>query len=285
MPKVNKVGVIGSGVMGSGITQLCAQGGYPVVMVGLDDSSLSSGMSAIRTTIGRLVTRQQMTEDTSNDLIGRIQTSTSMDSIKDCDIIIEAIWERLDAKKEVFRKLGELCRSDAILASDTATLPVTELASAAHLPQRVIGIHLLSPAPLSKVVEIVPGQFTDDDTLVSTREFCTLLGVTTVVVKDSPGFVINRILAASMLEAARLLEAGVASKEDIDTCMTLGAGSPVGPIRLMDLVGLDQFLDLSNNLHSMLTDPKYKPPSILIDLVAEGKLGRKSGEGFYQWKP
>ena len=270
--------------MGSGIVQTCAQAGYPTVMVGRSSESIARAMKAIESGLGRQVERSQITPEARQEVLSRIRTAYDVSALRDCDVIIEAIVENLETKKELFQRLDKLCPPATILASDTATLPIIEIAKATQHPDRVVGMHILSPAPASKMVEVVRSDLSGKDSVERARAFCESLGKSVVVVKDSPGFIINRLLAPYLLEAVRLLEQGLASRDDIDTCMKLGAGYPVGPLRLLDLVGLDEFHDLASSLRRLLDDPKFEPPRLLTEMVENGKWGRKKGEGFYNWK-
>ena len=283
MDGFRRVGVVGTGIMGSGISQTCAQAGYATVMYGRQPECISRAMAAIEKGLSRLVQRDQISEQAESDAIGRIETTTDFNAVVGCDLIIEAVVEDLEVKRDLFRRLDSLCTPGTILASDTATLPIMELARATDRPDKVVGLHILSPAPSSKTVEVVRSELCSHETVEKVTAFCQSLGKSAVVVKDSPGFIINRLLAPYLLEAVRLVEQGVASKEDIDTCMSLGCGYPVGPLRLLDLVGLDQFTDLASSLHQSLGDPKYQPPRLLEGMVEKGQLGRKSGQGFYRW--
>ena len=283
MSTFSTVGIVGTGVMGSGIVQTCIQAGYPTVMMGRSPESINRAMTNIENGLSRLVQREQISEQDKSDAIGRIETTLELDTLQKCDIVIETIVEDLEVKRELFRKLDAICTPDTILASDTATLPIIEIARATNRPDRVVGLHVLIPAPSSKMVEMVRSELTSQDTLDSARAFCESLGKTVVTCSDSPGFIINRLLAPYLLEAVRIVEQGVASKEDIDTCMQLGTGYPMGPLRLLDNVGLDQFHDLASSLHRLLNDPKYDPPRLLTEMIEKGHLGRKSGQGFYAW--
>ena len=278
-----RIGVVGTGTMGSGIVQTCAQAGYATVMVGTEPLLVSQAMASIEKALSRLVDRGQVTQQAQRESMGRIEATTDLDVMAGCDMVIEAVVEDLEVKRDVFRRLDGICPPDTILASDTATLPILELARATSRPEKVVGLHILSPAPSSKAVEVVRGELSSTETVERATAFCQSLGKTGVVVKDSPGFVINRLLAPYLLEAVRLVEQGVASEEDIDSCMSLGCGHPVGPLRLLDLVGLDQFSDLAGSLHRQLGDPKYQVPRLLEEKVRRGELGRKSGQGFYRW--
>ncbi len=284
MNRFRRVCVVGTGVMGSGIVQNCAQAGYPTVMLGRRVESINRAMTAINKGLSRLVERERITEQAKNDALGQIETTLDFDAVRDCDIVIEAIVEDMEVKSDLFRRLDTLCPPETILASDTATLPILELARATERPDKVVGLHILSPAPSSKVVEVIRSEMCSEETIEKAKAFCESLGKAVVVVRDSPGFIINRLLAPYLLEAVRLVEQGVASKEDIDTCMKMGCSHPVGPLTLLDLVGLDEFHDLASSLHKLIDDPKYQPPRLLGDMVEKGLLGRKSGEGFYSWR-
>ena len=283
MDKFRRICVIGTGIMGSGIAQTCAQAGYPTLMIGRRDESISRGIASIKAGLDRLAKRDRISEEAKRAALGRIGTTTDISSVKECDLVIEAVIEDLSVKIDLFRQIDSLCPPCTTIASDTATLPIADLAKATERPDRVLGLHILSPAPGSKIVEVVRSELCSDQTIEKAIAFCESLGKSAVVVKDSPGFIINRLLAPYLLEAVRLLEQGVASKEDIDTCMKVGCGYPVGPLTLLDLVGLDEFYDLAASLRRLLDDTKYEPPRMLREMVGKGLLGRKSGEGFYQW--
>ena len=283
MNTFNKVGIVGTGVMGSGIVQICIQTGHATIMVGRRTESIDRAMALINKGLNKLVERGQISEQDRGDAVGRLETTLELDALRECDIVIETIVEDLEVKRNLFKQLDAICPPDTILATDTATLPIAEIAGATSRPDRVVGLHILIPAPASKMVEMVRGELSSQDTLDRAKAFCESLGKTVVTCSDSPGFIINRLLAPYLLEAVRLVEQGVASNEDIDTCMQLGTGYPMGPLRLLDNVGLDQFHDLASSLHRLLNDPKYTPPRLLTDMVEKGHLGRKSGQGFYAW--
>ena len=270
--------------MGRGITQTCSLSGYDTVLIARGPEELPRAMADIQASLSRQVERGRLTEQAKDEALARIEATVNFDAAQGCDIVIEAIMENLNVKRDIFRRLDRLCSPETILASDTATLPIEALARATGRPDKVVGLHILSPAPASKVVELVRTELCSEATVERAQAFCESLGKTVVVVQDSPGFIINRLLVPGLLEAVRLLEQGVATKEDIDTCMQLGCGHPVGPLRLLDLVGLDQFLDLATSLNSLLGDPKYEPPRLLQQMVEKGLLGQKSGRGFYHWR-
>jgi 3-hydroxybutyryl-CoA dehydrogenase len=278
------IGVIGSGVMGAGIVQTCIQSGYDTIMSGRNTESIYRATSNIKAGLSKMVERGKMSQAESEQALARIDPVVGFDSLGKCDIVIEAVVEDLEVKKDLFRKLDKLCPAKTILASDTATLPIIEIAKATNRPEKVLGLHILIPAPLSKMVEMVRSEVSSEETLGKAKEFCESLGKIVVTCADSPGFIINRLLAPYLLEAVRLVEQNVASKEDIDACMQLGTGYPMGPLRLLDNVGLDQFHDLASSLCTLLKDKKFEPPALLTQMVTDGRLGRKSGHGFYDWK-
>ena len=283
MDTFHKICVVGTGVMGAGISQTCAQAGYSTVMLGQTSKDVERAMAVIERELGRLVERERISDGDRRETLSRINTGVDFAAATECDLVIEAVVENLEVKKDVFKRLDSVCNPDTVLASDTATLPILELANATGRPDKVIGLHMLSPVPSSKVVELIRTGLSSEETIEKARAFCESLGKAVVKVKDSPGFIINRLLAPYLLEAVRALEQDVASKEEIDASMNLGCGHPVGPLRLLDLVGLDQFHNLASSLYRLLNDPKYKPPDLLTQMVQKGLLGRKSGEGFYQW--
>lgn len=284
METFKTIGVIGTGVMGSGIVQTCIQSGYETIMSGRSTESIDRATSNIKAGLSKLVERGKISQAESEQALARINPIVGLDSLEKCDIVIETIVEDLEIKKDLFRKLDQICPPSTILASDTATLPIIEIAKATNRPEKVLGLHILIPAPASKMVEMVRSEVSSEETLSEAKKFCESLGKTVVTCSDSPGFIINRLLAPYLLEAVRLVEQNVASKEDIDTCMQLGTGYPMGPLRLLDNVGLDQFHDLASSLYKLLKDKKFEPPALLTQMVTDGHLGRKSGHGFYEWK-
>lgn len=282
--KIKKVGVVGTGVMGGGVTQLCAMTGYDTVMYGRSESSINRAMKGITSSLTKYyVAKGKITDADKDAMLARIKTTTVLEDLADCDIIIEAIIEDLQIKRELFAKLDDICIKAEILASDTAGLPVTKIAEATKKPERVVGIHLLSPVPQSKALELIRPSYCTDEIFDVAREFCVSFGKEVIEAKDVPGFIINRLLTPFVLDAVRLLEEGVASKEDIDKIMKTGAGHPVGPIQLLDLAGLDNYCNLADNLYQALKDEKLIVPESMRKLVKEGHFGRKTGKGFYDW--
>ncbi len=281
---IKKVGVVGTGVMGSGAAQLCAESGYQTVMRGRTSESLARAMKTIQSTLDKQVARGKTTAQQKEAALGRLKTTTGLEDLADCDIVIECIVEDLEQKRRLFGELDRICPAHSVLASDTATLPIVRIATATKRPERVVGMHILSPAPASKALELVRSVLSSDETVETARRFGESLGKKVIMAKDTPGFIINRLLAPYLLDAIRVYEAGTAPKEDIDQAMALGCGHPLGPLSLVDAVGLDQFCDLADALYEAFRDPRFSPPPLLRQMVAAGYLGRKSGRGFYEYK-
>lgn len=281
--QISKVGVVGTGVMGSGTAQLCAESGYQTVMRGRTAESLARGMKAIHSTLDKQVTRGKTSPQQREAALGLLKTTTRLEDLAGCDIVVECIVEDLEEKRRLFAELDRICPECAVLASDTATLPIVRIATATKRPERVVGMHILSPAPASKALELVRSVLSSDEAVEAARKFGESLGKKVIMARDTPGFIINRLLAPYLLDAIRVYEAGTAPKEDIDQAMALGCGHPLGPLSLVDAVGLDQFCDLADALYEAFKDPRFNPPPLLRQMVAAGRLGRKSGRGFYEY--
>ena len=280
---IRKVGVVGAGTMGNGIAQVFAASGYPVVMRDVGQAQVDRGMGAITKSLGKLVEKGKIGQDEADAAIGRITPTVELADMRDCDLVVEAIFENYEAKAAVFRELDALLGPDAILASNTSSIDITRLASASVRPEHFIGMHFFNPVPIMALVEIIRGMATSDETYAAVRDLAERLGKTPVEVRDYPGFVSNRVLMPMINEAVFALHEGVASKEDIDTVMKLGMNHPMGPLTLADFIGLDVCLDILNVLYDGFKDPKYRPCPLLVKMVQAGKLGRKSGEGFYKY--
>jgi 3-hydroxybutyryl-CoA dehydrogenase len=281
--EIGKVGVVGCGIMGSGIAQLCAQNGYAVFISELKERFLNQGLVAIDKNLEKLVRGGKLTREEKENSVARIQGTTGLDHLEACDLVIEAVTEDLDLKQNVFKSLDEVCRPETILATNTSVLPVIEMARATSRPGRVVGAHFLTPPPVIKLLEVVKSAATSSETLAKIRRFGESLGKKIVISEDRPGFIVNRILTGILFNAVRLLEEGVATKEDIDTAMEEGLGLPMGAFKLLDLIGMDTVLLGSSAMFAELNDPQYFCPLTIRRMVAAGILGRKAGKGFYQY--
>jgi 3-hydroxybutyryl-CoA dehydrogenase len=280
---VNKLLVAGAGQMGAGIVQVSAVAGIDVVMIDVADEFIARGMAGIEKGLGRLVEKGRMEAADRDAALARVTTSTDMAAGADADLFIEAAPEAMEIKQGLFERAASLLRPDAIIATNTSSLSVSALAAFVTEPGRFVGIHFFNPVPMMALVEVVRGEQTGDSTLAAARAFAEAVGKTPIMVKDSPGFVANRILFPMINEAANAFSEGVASAEDIDTGMKLGANWPMGPLALADLVGLDTTQAIIESLERELDDPKYKPAAVFGELIAAGKLGRKSGAGFFDY--
>lgn len=280
---IQKVGVLGSGTMGSGISQVVASSGHRVVLCDLGESQLQGAQRAIESSLERLVAKQKLSSEEKDAALERIETSTSVDALADADLVIEAVTENLDVKVPIFQRLDEICSPDAILASNTSSLSLTRLASSTNRADRVIGMHFFNPVPIMRLVELIRALQTSDSTYQIVSDFTIALGKEPVSVKDSPGFVVNRMLVPMINEAVFVLYEGLAGAEQIDTAMKLGASHPIGPLALADMIGTDVCLFVMEILHRELGDSKYRPCPLLKQMVDAGRLGRKSGQGFFRY--
>ena len=280
---MKKIGVLGTGTMGAGIIQVLAQNGYEVVLRARRQTSVDKGIAAIEKNLDRLIAKEKMTADEKAVIMGRIQGSTDIAIIKDADLVIEAATEDMEAKKALFAELNELCKPETIIATNTSSLSITEIASATKRADKVIGMHFFNPVPMMKLVEIIKGLATSEETKNTIVKLTEALGKTPVQVEEAPGFVVNRILVPMINEAIGILADGVAKAEDIDEAMKLGANHPMGPLALGDLIGLDVCLAIMEVLYTEFGDTKYRPHPLLRKMVRAGKLGRKSGVGFFDY--
>lgn len=280
---IQKVMVIGAGQMGSGIAQVCAQAGYDVTLNDLKGEFVERGLSSIEKNLARAVEKGRMSADEKDQTTGRLSSSTDLQDAKGVDLIIEAAVENMDIKKTIFAQLDEIAPEHTMLATNTSSLPITEIAAATNRPQQVIGMHFMNPVPVMKLVEIIRGLATSDEVYAAIEDMTNKLQKTPVEVEDFPGFVANRILMPMINEAVYTLYEGVASKEDIDSVMKLGMNHPMGPLTLADFIGLDTCLYIMETLHEGFGDDKYRPCPLLRKYVKAGWLGRKTGRGFYEY--
>ena len=280
---MEKIAVIGAGQMGNGITQVAACAGYDVIMIDIKEEFTAKGLATIEKSLSKLVSKERMTQQESDNALANISTSTSREDCRDVDLVIEAVPEILDLKLTIFKELDSICQPDCILASNTSSISISEIASATNRPDKVIGMHFMNPVPIMKLVEIINGSKTSESTNQKIVSAAEKMGKIALSCNDSPGFVSNRILCPMLNEAILTLQEGVAEPEAIDGIMKLGMNHPIGPLALSDLIGLDTVLHIMNVLHEGLGDDKYAPAELLISMVDEGKLGRKTGEGFYKY--
>ena len=282
--EIKRVGVVGCGLMGSGITQICAQSSYQVVVLEMNEELLNKGLASIGSFLARNVKKGRVSQAEKEAILARIKGTTSTKDFGDCDLVIEAVVENLDLKKKIFVELDKICPRHTILATNTSCLSIIDMAQATTRPEKVLGLHFFNPVPLMKLLEIVRTLATSDETLEVGKEFGKSIGKTTIIAPDTPGFIVNRLLMPFMNSAFRMLEAGLATKEDIDTGVKLGLGHPMGPLALADLVGMDTSLFIADAIYEELRDPLYAPPVILKKMVTAGWLGRKAGKGFYEYE-
>ncbi|MGP4112008.1 3-hydroxyacyl-CoA dehydrogenase family protein [Streptomyces sp. 4N509B] len=280
-----KLAVIGAGLMGSGIAQVAAVAGWDVVVRDITDAALSRGRDAIGASLGRFVAKGTLAEADAEAAMGRIATTTELEAAGDADLVVEAVFERLEVKRELFAALDGIVRDDAVLATNTSALPITSIAAATERPERVVGTHFFSPVPMMPLCELVRGLRTSDEALATAREFAESTGKTCVVVnRDVAGFVTTRLITALVNEAVRLHESGVASAEDIDAACRLGFGHAMGPLATADLTGVDVLMHATENIYAECRDEKFAPPELMRRMVDAGELGRKSGRGFYSYE-
>lgn len=281
---IKTVGVVGAGSMGSGIANLAAMSGFQVILRDIEEKYLQSGISRMEKFMAKSVARGKMTGEQKQETLARIRTTTDMNDMKEADIVIEAVIEDLELKKEVFRQLDEIVSENVILATNTSSMSITVIASATKRPERVAGLHFFNPAQIMKLVEVVRGYGTSDETVDELKEFSKALTKEPIEVKkDTPGFIVNRIMIPQFIEAIRLLEEGVASAEDIDKAVTLGLNYPMGPFTLQDYAGVDIGLHVMEYLKEEFNDDRFAPPLLIKQLVRAGRIGQKAGAGFYDY--
>ena len=282
--EIKKVGVVGCGTMGAGIVQVCAQSGYQVVVSEINDELLNKGLALINSVLTKSVDKGRISQQDKDSTLARIKGTTNTKDFHDCDLMIEAAIESMDLKKKIFAELDKICPSHTILASNTSSLSVTDIAMATRRPDKVLGLHFFNPVPVMKLMEIVKAITTSDDTFEVGKTFGESVGKTVVTVQDTPGFIVNRLVTPLILNAVRMLEAGVATREDIDTAITLGLNHPMGPLALADLIGVDVVFFIANTIYEEIKDPQYVSPTLMKKMITAGWLGRKTGKGFYEYK-
>ena len=280
---MEKIFVLGAGTMGAGIAQAFAQKGYEVIVRDIKDEFVDRGLGNIRKGLEKRVAIGKMTEEDKDAILSKISGTTDMNLAADCDLVVEAAVENMKIKQSIFAELDKICKPETVLASNTSSLSITEVAVATTRPDKVIGMHFFNPAPVMKLVEVIRGAATSDETFATVKALAEAIGKTPVEVKEAPGFVVNRILIPMINEAAFILQEGVASAEDIDTAMKLGANHPMGPLELGDLVGLDVCLAIMDVLYNETGDSKYRACTLLRKYVRAGWLGRKTGRGFHNY--
>ena len=281
--QVSSIGVVGAGQMGAGIAQVSACAGYSLTLVDIKADVIESGVSSIRSSLTRMVSKGKLDQKTSDEALDRIQTSLDLGALAECDLVVEAIPEVLDLKTSTFNRLDEICKPSAILASNTSSISINTIAASTSRPDRVIGMHFMNPVPIMKLVEVINGTHTTELVTSEVISVIEALGKTPLQCNDSPGFVSNRILCPMINEAIITLDEGVAEVDAIDGIMKLGMNHPIGPLALADLIGLDTVLNIMRVLHEGLEDEKYAPSPLLVSMVNEGKLGRKAKIGFYKY--
>ncbi|KTB47997.1 3-hydroxyacyl-CoA dehydrogenase [Dehalogenimonas alkenigignens] len=282
---IKKVGVVGfTGVMGAGIVQLCAQSGYAVVGFSRSPERMKKAMATIEKHLSRLVEKEKIAADERQAVLARIATADTMTALGDCDLVIESAVENMELKKSIFAEMDAVCRPDAILATNTSSLSIIDLAMATRRPNQVLGLHFFNPAPLMPLLEVVRTIATSDETLAAGKAFGESLGKTIIVARDAPGYIVNTLLIPYLLNAIRMLDRGQAAREDIDTAIKAGLNYPMGPLQVADYIGLDALLFIANIMYEESKEPQYAAPPLLKKMVTAGWLGRKSGKGFYEYR-
>jgi len=282
--EIKKVGVVGCGAMGAGIAQISAQSGYDVLVREINEDALNKGLASIKKVLSKGVEKGKVAQEEMDKTLARISRATRMEDLSGCDLVIEAVVEDLDLKKEVFSELDKICPEHAILSTNTSCLSIIDIAQATSRPEKVLGLHFFYPVPLMALLEIVQTVATSNETTETAKGFGQTLGKSMVIAKDTPGYIVNRLWIPYMLDAMRLYESGVASREDIDTALKLGLNYPMGPLTLADFAGLDVVCFVASAMYEQLKNPAFIPPTLLQKMVAAGWLGRKTGRGFYEYK-
>lgn len=280
---IKKVGVVGAGTMGAGIAQVTAEADYEVILIDLEDKFVNRGMENILKNWSKAIKKGTLTAKEVDQIKVRLTGTTNYDNLNDCQLVIEAVVEKMSIKKELFAKLDDICPAETLFASNTSALSITELAAATKRPNQVIGVHFFNPVPVMKLVELIPGAETTAETVTAMKEYCSAIGKEAIVVKESPGFIVNRLLIPYINEAAIIYDQGVASPAEIDQAMKLGANMPMGPLALADLIGIDVCLMIMEYFFDEMADSKYRPALAFKQKVRAGHLGRKTGKGFFDY--
>ncbi|MCL0073164.1 3-hydroxybutyryl-CoA dehydrogenase [Dehalococcoidia bacterium] len=282
--EIKKVGVIGCGLMGSGIAQVCAQSGYETVVSEINEELLNKGLGMIKAQLAGSVQKGRLTKEEEEGILSRLKGTTKLSDFNGCDLVIEAIIEKMELKKQVFSELDRICPKHAILASNTSSLSIIEMAAATQRASQVLGMHFFNPVPVMKLVELVRTIATSEETMDTVTKFSKSLGKEIIIARDTPGFIVNLLLIPFLLDAIRALDNGLASKEDIDSGIRLGLNHPMGPLTLLDFIGLDTAYYIACAMYEEFKDPKFAPPPLLKQMVTAGWLGRKTGKGFYDYR-
>jgi 3-hydroxybutyryl-CoA dehydrogenase len=280
---IRRVGVLGAGLMGSGIAEVCAKSGYDTIIREVDDALVKKGVARIESSMAKAVEKGKLLAADRDAARKRIAATTRLEDLAGCDLVLEAIVENLEVKKETYRALDRICRAEAIFCSNTSSLTIIEMAAATQRPDRFAGLHFFNPVPVMKLVEVVRTIETSDETLSTVFEFAKSLGKEPIRTQDTPGFIVNRLLVPYLLDAVRALEEGVGTREDIDKAMELGCGHPMGPLRLLDFVGLDTTYAIAEIMFGEYREKRFAPPPLLKRMVLAGRYGKKSGRGFYEY--
>ncbi|MFJ8131006.1 3-hydroxyacyl-CoA dehydrogenase family protein [Streptomyces hydrogenans] len=279
-----KLAVIGAGLMGAGIAQVSAQAGWDVVLRDVTDAALTRGTDGIKASYDKFVAKGRLDAAEAEAALGRITATTELEAVADADVVVEAVFEKIEVKHEIFRSLDKIAKDGAVLASNTSAIPITKIAAVTERPEAVVGVHFFSPVPMMQLVELVRGHKTSDETLATARSFAESVGKTCIVVnRDVAGFVTTRLISALVVEAAKLYESGVATAEDIDLACKLGFGHAMGPLATTDLTGVDILVNATGNIYAETQDEKFAPPELMRRMVDAGDIGRKSGQGFYTY--
>lgn len=283
--EIKKVGIVAmTGIMGTGIAQVCAQAGYQVVGSSRSQENVNKALASINSRLARSVEKGTLAQADKDAIMGRIKGTTSMKDFADCDLVIEAAVEDMALKKGIFAELDKICKPEAIIASNTSCLSIMDLAMVTKRPDKVVGVHFFNPVPVMKLVEIVKTITSSEAAVAASKQFCEKVGKTVVIAKDAPGFIVNRLMTPFINNAVRMLENGVASREDIDTAINLGLNHPMGPLTLVDLIGIDTFIFFADAQYEAYKDPQFCPPTLLRKMATAGWLGRKTKKGFYDYK-